>query len=35
MGFYFSKPGQSSQSAIQGSDWLLSQVQYTLTVLYS
>uniref|UniRef100_A0A3Q3JIS1 C2 domain-containing protein n=1 Tax=Monopterus albus TaxID=43700 RepID=A0A3Q3JIS1_MONAL len=24
---YFSKPGQSSQGVIQGSDWLLSQVQ--------
>uniref|UniRef100_A0A671WHZ0 Coiled-coil and C2 domain containing 2A n=1 Tax=Sparus aurata TaxID=8175 RepID=A0A671WHZ0_SPAAU len=27
MGFNFSRPGQSSQTAIQGSDWLISQVQ--------
>lgn len=29
--FYFSKPGLSSQSALQGSDWLVNQVQDTIT----
>lgn len=29
--FYFSKPGLSSQSALQGSDWLVNQVQDTVT----
>lgn len=34
MGFNFSRPGQSSQTAIQGSDWLISQVKYTSIKLF-